>query len=271
MVDAISGAEGPAPVVPSPDGGAVTRPAPALDARRVVVIGGGCYGSYYARQLARAWRAGAARVDDVVVVDRDPDCRVAAALAAGAYGTLPIRLVVDDWDRFLDGWWALGPGPLARDLFVPSPLMPHVCFDWLLARARARWPHRRVGIRSLEGAPPVPWQRSAPDRRHYVSFAEWTCPVNCIEPVRCPHTRGVRDWSLPRTIAAWADGGDGRFAAPAIIFQCVHRTYWVGMIDADAVAAADERIASLGDRGPFAVLVGTVSHCHGALAVLAVD
>lgn len=271
MVDATSGADASDRVAPPVAGGATRQAVPTLDARRVVVIGGGCYGSYYAQQLARAWRAGAARMDEVLVVDRDPDCRVATALQSGAYGTLPIRVIEDTWDRYLGAWWSMGPAALARDLFVPSPLMPHVCFDWLLARARARWPDRRVGIRALDGAPPVPWQRSAPDRRHYVSFAEWTCPVNCIEPAKCPATRGARDWSLPPTIADWAAPANGRFDAPAVIFHCAHRTYGVGMIDADAVAAADERIAALGARGPFAVLVGTVSHCHGALAVLAVE
>ena len=30
----------------------------------------------------------------------------------------------------------------ARDYVVPSPLMPHLMFEWLVARARARWPLR---------------------------------------------------------------------------------------------------------------------------------
>ncbi|HTK46432.1 MAG TPA: hypothetical protein VL328_00460, partial [Gemmatimonadaceae bacterium] len=42
----------------------------------VVVVGGGCYGSYYVRQLARAARAGAARWERLVVVDRDAACAV---------------------------------------------------------------------------------------------------------------------------------------------------------------------------------------------------
>src|SRR4051812_30015726 len=45
----------------------------------IVLIGGGCYGSYYLRQLTRARDAGALTYERLVVVDRDPRCRVALA------------------------------------------------------------------------------------------------------------------------------------------------------------------------------------------------
>ena len=54
-----------------------------------------------------------------------------------------------------------------------------------------------------------------------------------------------------------------------VVFQCLHRTHGVGMIDAAAIATADEQIAEWGAREPVRVLVGTVSHCHGALGILA--
>ncbi len=243
---------------------------PPFSARRIVVVGGGCYGSYYVRQLARALRAGALRVQEVWVVDRDPACRAGAELAAGRHDPLPARLVVGEWLDVLGAWWAGGAEALEGDHLVPSPLMPHLIFDWLLARAAARWPARPVGLRPLPGPPPTPWERAAPDGRHYASFATWTCPVNCIEPARCPVTRGPRDWSLPEALERWAAGYAGHLDAPPLIFPCVHRTYGVGMIDAATVAAADARLARAGASGPVHALVGTVSHCHGALAVLAI-
>ena len=48
----------------------------------IVVVGGGCYGGYYVRQLDRAARAGALEAERVVVVDRDPACAVALTLAS---------------------------------------------------------------------------------------------------------------------------------------------------------------------------------------------
>ena len=48
----------------------------------VVVVGGGCYGSYYVRQLRRAAQNGALGYERLLVVDRDPSCRVAREVLA---------------------------------------------------------------------------------------------------------------------------------------------------------------------------------------------
>ena len=50
-----------------------------------------------------------------------------------------------------------------------------------------------------------------------------------------------------------------------LLFHCTHRVYGVGMIDVRDVVAADSMIAAQGTTGGSAFLVGTVSHCHGAL------
>jgi hypothetical protein len=59
--------------------------------------------------------------------------------------------------------------------------------------------------------------------------------------------------------------------AGPVIFQCTHRAYGVGMIDCASVVAADTVVEAAGTTGPARVLVGTVSHCHGALSVLSID
>src|SRR6476661_4504481 len=70
----------------------------------IVVVGGGCYGSYYVRQLARAERAGALAWRAVAVVDRDPACRVA---------TLPdderpsaLRVEIAEWEGYFAAYLA---------------------------------------------------------------------------------------------------------------------------------------------------------------------
>jgi len=238
---------------------------PRIDAGRIVVIGGGCYGSWYTQQLARAIDRDALCVEEIVVVDHDADCRVAQRRRDGAYGQAPVRVECTTWREYLSVWLARGTEALARDLMVPSPLMPHLCLEWLMERAETRWPDRVLSVQPLPSAPPMPWQRAAPDGRHYVSYATWTCPVNCIEPARCPATRGARDWSMPPVLRDFAStaGLDA-----SLIFHCEHRTYGVGMIDAHAIAQADEWMASCTDRESVRVLVGTVSHCHGALGLL---
>jgi hypothetical protein len=292
----------------------------------IVVVGGGCYGAYYVRQLGRAARAGAIVAERVLVVDRDPGCRVALhgwdaqpgeqggvpALEAGtrrsageqvhssspddaaaatslggpppekhvraeprpAHHPLP-ALVIEtaDWRDFFPSWLAgaaAAPAATASDAIVPSPLMPHLMYEWLLGRARERWPGRSIETRPLPAPPSMPWERAAPDGTHYVSFATWMCPINCIEPARCPHTRGPRTWSLPPAVRQYAESlaSAGTTVAGPVVLHCVHRAWGVGMFDVADVLAGDATVAAAGASGPAAVLVGTVSHCHGALNLL---
>lgn len=241
----------------------------------ITIVGGGCYGSYYLRQLHRARRAGAIAWQKLVVVDRDADCRVATALSAGS--DEPCELVAAEWDDYFDA--ALGDAANAevsddaalRDAIVPSPLMPHLAFSWIERRARARFGAGAVSRAALSVPPPTPWQRAGADGTHYASFATWTCPVNCIEPVRCPATRGHRAWSMPDAMRLYVQSlpEHERLLGP-LVFHCSHRAYGVGMIDVDDVIAADRFVATNGACGHAEFLVATVSHCHGALGRLVI-
>jgi hypothetical protein len=247
---------------------------PVADAREaqafgdIVVVGGGCYGSYYVRQLRRAREAGAVTWRRLVVVDRNVDCRVTEDPDG-------LTLVTREWGsyfaEYLSAAATRGDSPEALpDAIVPSPLMPPLMSQWVISRARARWPGRGIRLQPLQGAVDVPWQRAGDDGTHYVSFATWECPINCVEPRTCPHTRGPRAWSLPPTLHAFVETERlrGRKLDGPAIFHCEHRAYGVGMFDVSAVVAADALVARVGEARAAEVLLGTVSHCHGALAVL---
>ena len=240
----------------------------------IVIVGGGCYGSYYLQQLGRAERAGAIAWRQLIVVDRDADCAVMRADTTRALPAFVLECAPwqEFFARYLDAA-ARAPEGHADDAIVPSPLMPHLMAGWLLGRARERWPSREVHSAALESAPAVPWQRAGEDGTHYVSFAEWMCPINCIEPPRCPHTRGERSWSLPPAIAGYvaSERAAGRSLEGPFVFHCAHRAYGVGMLDVANILAADRAIAERGARGAAAFLVGTASHCHGALQRIVVS
>jgi hypothetical protein len=234
----------------------------------IIVVGGGCYGSYYVRQLLRARDAGALSFDRVLVVDRNERCQ-AESMAGGESG---VAIVQREWASFFDEYLtdAARHESGHADAIVPSPLMPHLMFDWLMRRAVARWPHRTVERRPLPRPPNVPWQRAMPSGTHVVSFAEWTCPVNCVEPALCPVIKGPRTWSMPPAVRAYVQAskrGDAPLAGP-VIFHCEHRAYGVGMFDTQAVLEGDALIARAAEPGGADVLIGTVSHCHGALDLL---
>lgn len=239
-----------------------------LPYHNVVIVGGGCYGSYYVRQLLRARNAGAISFQRLMVVDRNRGCPVAISWA----GDPAVAIVQREWADFFDEYLgaASESGQPSADTIVPSPLMPHLMFDWLVRRARARWPQRPVERRPLPTAPRIPWQRAVPSGTHVVSFAEWICPVNCIEPATCPATKGARTWTLPAAVRDYVDAerqGTSPLAGP-VIFHCEHRAYGVGMFDTQQVLDGDALVARAAATEAADVLVGTVSHCHGALDVL---
>jgi hypothetical protein len=239
---------------------------PAVALGDVVIVGGGCYGRFYAGQLIRARERAAATWRRLLVVDRDPRCRVATELA----GTASVELVVEDWAGFFDAWLARPePGDRPPDAIVPSPLMPHLMFDWLLRRARARWPDRTVERQPLPVGPGTPYDVAAPDGTRYVSFADWLCPTHCIEPATCPVIRAPRTWDMAEAMVALAGRlNAARPTAGPVLFECRHRVFGVGMFDAASVRAGDRLVEQAGAGDQVDVLVGTISGCHGAAGLL---
>jgi hypothetical protein len=232
----------------------------------VVIVGGGCYGTFYAGQLQRARERGAAAWHRLLVVDRDPRCRAATELARAP----DVELVVQPWDAFFDGYLAAPDRRPAPAAIVPSPLMPHLMFEWLLRRAKARWPGREVRPAAVPVGPGTPYDTQAPDGTRYVSFADWLCPTHCIEPATCPVIRAPRTWEMGDAMEALTQrlNRDHPTAGP-VLFTCRHRVYGVGMFDVATVLAGDDLVARAG-AGDQAVdvLVGTISACHGAASLL---
>jgi len=233
----------------------------------VVIVGGGCYGTFYAGQLLRARERGTAAWRRLLVVDRDPGCRVAGALDS-VEGT---ELVVEEWGAFFDRYLT-GAGRRSGppDAIVPSPLMPHLMYEWLLRRARARWPGRVVEPRPVPLGPGTPYDARAPDGTRYVSFADWLCPTHCIEPATCPVIRAPRTWEMGDAMETLARRLDVLHPTGGpVLFTCRHRVYGVGMFDVASVLHGDDVVAEAGQAGgPTDVLVATVSGCHGAASLL---
>lgn len=237
--------------------------------RDVVIVGGGCYGTFYATQLAKAKARDKASFRTVVVVDRDERCRARRELPEADDRTF----VASEWDAFFDRHLAVArptaPGD-APDYVVPSPHMSHLMFEWLVRRARARFPERTVEVVPVPDTLGTPYDRTAPDHTRYVSFADWICPTHCIEPAVCPAIAAPRTWEMPEAVAGLAARLRSRgasLAGPAL-FVCRHHVYGVGTFAVDAVLDGERVVTDAAAAGPADVLVGTVSACHGALNVL---
>ncbi|MEX2156360.1 MAG: hypothetical protein WD773_05925 [Gemmatimonadales bacterium] len=206
-----------------------------------------------------------------MIVDRDENCQARREL-----GDAPDReFVTSDWSGFFDRFLAtVRPSDAPTDDFiVPSPHMPHLMFEWLLRRARARWPRRAVGVEPVPGDLGTPYDRAGggPDQARYVSFADWICPTHCIEPALCPAIGAPRTWEMADAVRGLAQRlrQGGRPVAGPALFVCKHHVFGVGTFAADAVRTGDRLVEEAGASGaPAEVLVGTISSCHGALNML---
>ncbi len=222
----------------------------------VWIIGGGCYGSGYVRQLRKARDHGKLPPSRWILLDRDSHCR--AWVDRDPADSLSLR--VGEWAQLIAGAVAageIGPG----DHLVPSPFQGALVADWLRLEAAAAG-------RNLGSAPLAPmgegtrYDQAAGEDQRYVSFADWTCPVHCIEPPRCPATRGPKAWDLRDSVYPYARAAG---FDTVLAFPCLHWRFGVGTVPAAAFLAARERIRG----GPAGrILLASMSTCHGALTGL---
>jgi hypothetical protein len=245
-------------------------PESPLQLGEIVVVGGGCYGTFYTGQLVEARDKGKLTYRRLLVIDHAPECQVRKTRPeAGDY-----ELVVEDWDAFFDDYLGLAVegnrGLPPNSVIVPSPLMPHLMYRWLLRRARLRWPDRTVGTGPLEEMIGTPYETTAPDLTRYVSFADWICPTHCIEPASCPVIKAPRTWEMSEALEKYLRRGrPGMRESGPVLFVCRHKVHGVGGFAVDDVVAGDRLVAEAGaDGGVVDVIVGTISACHGAVNAL---
>ena len=230
-------------------------------APRFIVFGGGCYGSFYARQLIRAADAGTA-VGEIIIVDHNE------SPPARQLDSPLLTFAAQDWDGFCDQYFGT-LSPSASDHIVPPPFTPHLALRWLLRTVPRDRPDVSWELEPFMRLPGTPYQRQQPGGPLTLSHADWTCPVHCVEPALCPVTKGPRYWDLADTVTLWADAlSDARQSVQQIhLFQCLHFTHGVGTYPAARVVAARRSLAAAQVRPgePARFLVGTVSRCHGAI------
>ncbi len=263
---------------------------------RFFVMGGGCYGTFYARQLLRARAAGALPVDEVAVVDAAAEPRALTQLG----GSPLLRHYRERWDDFLDrvladagtagdavaagspaaatsgGDAGTAGSPAAATpggdaILVTPPFTPHLALAWLLRTLPHRVAGREWRLEPFAALPPTPFRHQAEGGPLLLSHADWVCPVNCIEPEHCPKTRGPRDWDMDRTADGLAEalGAVGQPVDVVELFHCHHVGYGVGGYPLARLPAAAHTLARAAGRASgMRALVGTISHCHGALNLL---
>ncbi|HEX7880777.1 MAG TPA: hypothetical protein VF720_15295 [Candidatus Eisenbacteria bacterium] len=239
-----------------------------------MIIGGGCYGCYHARQLLRGAVKGALEFQELVIVDRDPACAARKEFA----GQAGVRFVTADWVDFVDDYLDRALTGTA-DVMVPTPIGPHLMYEWLRRRVERR---SVLHAAAFERLPATPYAERSPTGTGYLSFATWTCPVTCVEPAICPVTRGPKEWEMDEAVFAFArdEAGEGRPFDEVTVFRCRPLAFGIAAWPtAHALRVRDrfDRLLAMWAPEGLAdgvvpracrILVATTSSCHGVADLL---
>ena len=225
---------------------------------RFFICGGGCYGTFYLRQLIRARSRGKLDATEFIVIDRDPNCEAVDAVADCEIA----RLEVADWIAFGRDVWA-HEASWKADAWVPAPIAPHIAYEWLAQRLADRgWAVGR-GTTSIP-TEPLPFASALPNGSVALSHAPGVCPASCIEPRKCPLTRAERDWEMDQTV-------DESAAGSVLIHRCRHLTFGVGVIPLAEFYRSGRALVAAAEGGAASIEVATVSSCHGLVDTLEIS
>lgn len=232
---------------------------------RYFIAGGGCYGSYYVRQLDRARERKKLDVTEIVVVDKDSQCAVAKTLpqVEGA------RLEVCDWIDFGEVLWK-NRALWRNDMWVPTPLGPHIIYHWIKKQWEKESGQAFQPVAYTGPMPQLPYAQTLATGSLVLSHAPGICPVNCVEPKICPLTKDDRDWEMKDTVRKLvAEKADAHGIEAVGVFVCQHHAHGVGTIPLKDLFAEWEAIHTRLKQGNVSRIgVATVSSCHGILDTL---
>ena len=232
-----------------------------------ILIGGGCFGSHHLRQLEKGRAKGRIGPDDrIVVVDRNPACRVIRELAEAP--NPHVRVLRSDW---LTYYCAAIDGLPAEDEIVPAPFAPHLAAEWLLWSLQQHLgPAAVARVPFADAFGGLPYEALGPSGDRFISAAGWVCPPNCRAPRKCPAILAPRTWDLNDTIRAFAAAHADRYLPP-VIFNTLYRTTGIETILADTFRRLRDDVLALAQQGEIAgkqLIIATASPCHGATTLV---
>lgn len=230
----------------------------------LLVIGGGCSGTFHSERLLTAIGRGLIEKSELVIVDRNSE-NMATGRFAGRDGVTFVR---SDWSTFLRGYFEkYSPGAGSR--LIPAHMAPHLLFEVAASHVAART-GSTVEMEPVTASFGLPFDKEGEKGIRYISAAAWLCPFSCIEPGTCPATRGPRDWDLsvlvPQVMKSKAD--------LSVVFKTTHFAWGVGAISCDSIISAYEGIVELArnkNGRSMHVAVATTSNCHGVVGMLKVN
>jgi len=232
-----------------------------LAVRQFHVVGGGCFGTQYVRWLLRARSLGWLKFESIQVIDHDPDC----LLQREGLVSPSVRLVRSDWVDYFSNYLVKNfRNPDAHeDHWVPSHMAPHILFLSFIQGATSLQEKWVFDQEPFQEEVSVPVQIPLKMGTFAVSYAQWQCPANCIEPPNCPAIHKKRDWDMKLALENYFAEQPDRSSH---VLQCQHLLHGVGTIPCGTIFSEfSQLLDNLAGEEPSEVLVATVSGCHGLI------
>lgn len=231
-----------------------------------IVIGGGCYGTYYCRQLLRgATKLG---LEKITVVDHMVDCQVRREIDDPR-----IHHITQDWHEFFlpyfQGQVEQGrAGTNLTDHYVPPCIGPHFIFELFEAELKRECPGIQLNHLPVEAAIGTPLDMKLADGNRALSFAEWKCPHSCIEPKLCPVTRGEKWWDMGTYLTDFFNQQKLPVESYHLL-PCKHLAMGVGTIPMQLIIDEFLRFSQVVSQpGRHLAALATISSCHGLMGLL---
>jgi hypothetical protein len=239
---------------------------------RYFIAGGGDYGAMYLSKLEKAHTTNKIFVDEIIVVDKNINCKAARILP----NTPPSRLDTTPWERFGEYAWNHRE-ELENDVWVPAPIAPHIIAGWILERLETHFQMKVMPINLPGNAlPQIPYAHTLGDGRILLSHAVGICPVGCTEPGDCALTKGPRWWEMKDTIGDLIRNIRSDINVETVgYFFCKHHCdadgYEVGGISMNTIFQEADRIFQVAAKGRGVFGSATLSSCHGVLNLYEVN
>ncbi|MBI2335694.1 MAG: hypothetical protein HYU97_02895 [Deltaproteobacteria bacterium] len=232
--------------------------------RNFYVVGGGCFATQYTQWLLRSVKLNWLTFEKIICVDKNPQCKVTKEIqdprvqleCAEWYDFFP-QLIINHYQD----------ANAQQDHWIPSHMAPHILFHSFIKAIKlleAIGSHQDIVSISFQEPFHTPVRLELASGDMAVSFAEWRCPMNCIEPTRCPAIQDARTWEMRDTMQAHLQ----KTSFDSFHYlQCQHLCHAVGTIPMMQIYQEFEKLLNkIKNQKIESFAIATISSCHGLIS-----
>ena len=235
---------------------------------KIIIIGGGCFGTFYTRELLKAKEEGQLDYSHLIIVDKNAGCQVVKEIHDPLAQIVPM-----EWAAYLKKYasnhFNNDSQEVLADLMVPSHWAPHLLGEMLFHRIQndSDLPALRIEKMKFSKKIGPPYEKILANDDHAVSFATWECPSHCIEPKKCPTTKDDRDWEMGECLQSFFKDKSLCYYS----FFCCHLADEVAAIPMKEIYKEYVRLKEdIKKHKVYKFAMATHSSCHGLISFMEV-